>query len=149
RIPPMEILQEQILDRMIEEKLQLDMATRAGIRVDDTSLNEALSGIARQNDLTLEAFSAEIRREGMEWPEFREQIRNDMIINLLRQRVVAQRIRITELEVDRFLDSELGKQLFESEFQLGHILIQLPDAASPDRKSTRLNSSHVKISYAV
>lgn len=133
RIPPMDVLQEQILDRMIEEQLQLDMATRAGIRVDDTSLNEALSGIARQNDMTLEAFSAEIRREGIEWATFREQIRNDMIINLLRQRVVGQRIRITELEVDRFLDSELGKQLFESEFQLGHILVQLPDGASPEQ----------------
>lgn len=133
RMPPQDVIRTQVLDRMIEEKLQLDMATRMGIRIDDTSLNEALTGIARQNGLTLEQFADEIRGEGIDWALFREQIRNDIALNQLRQRVVGQRIRITDLEVDRFLDSELGKQLFESEFRLGHILIQLPDGAAPEQ----------------
>jgi peptidyl-prolyl cis-trans isomerase SurA len=133
RRPPLEIIRQQVLERMVEESLQLELAERMGIRVDDTSLNEALTGIARQNNFTLEQFAEEVRSEGMDWASFREQIRNELMINQVRQRQVAQRIRITDLEVDRFLASELGKQLFESEFRLGHILIQLPDGASPQQ----------------
>lgn len=133
RRPPLEIIRQQVLERMVEESLQLELAERMGIRVDDTSLNEALTGIARQNNFTLEQFAEQVRAEGMDWASFREQIRNELMINQVRQRQVAQRIRITDLEVDRFLASELGKQLFESEFRLGHILIQLPDGASPQQ----------------
>lgn len=133
RMPPMDVISGQVLERMIEEKLQLDLAHRMGIRIDDTSLNEALTGIARQNDFTLEQFAAEIRSEGISWAQFREQIRNDMAMNQVRQRQVARRIRVTDREIDRFLESEMGKQLFESAFHLGHILIQLPDGASPEQ----------------
>ncbi len=133
RLPPMEVIRTQVLERMIEEKLQLEFAHRMGIRVDDTSLNEALSNIARQNDFTLDQFAAEIRSEGIDWAAFREQIRNDMAMNQVRQRQVSRRIRVTDREIDRFLESEMGKQLFESAFHLGHILIQLPDGASPDQ----------------
>lgn len=132
RLPPENVMRTQVLERMILEKLQLMQAERAGIRVDDTSLNEALAGIARQNNLSLEQFAEEIRKESYSWARFREEIRADMIINQLRQRRVSQRIRVTDLEVDRFLDSELGKQLFEEEYRLGHILISLADGASTE-----------------
>ena len=133
QLPPSSVLQKQVLDRMIEERLQMDLAKRMGIHIDDTSLNEALTGIARQNKMSLEQFADKLRGEGMDWGAFREQIRQEMAINQVRQRQVGQRIHVTEREVDRFLDSELGKQLFENEFHLGHILIQLPDGATPDQ----------------
>lgn len=132
KLPPTHIIRTQVLDRLIEENLQLSLGTRMGIRIDDTSLNEALSDIARNNGLTLEQFAAQIRSEDVDWANFREQIRNDIVLNQVRQRQVGQRIRVTEREIDRFLESEMGKQLFESEFRLGHILIQTPDGASPD-----------------
>ena len=133
RMPPAHILREQVLDRMILERLQLAQADRGGIKVDDTSLNEALAGIARGNGLSLEEFVRAVEADGLSWPAFREEIRNEMIISQLRQRRVGQRIRITDREVSRFLDSEMGRQLFAVEFRLGHILISLPDGASPEQ----------------
>ena len=133
RVPTEDVIRSMLLDRVIEEKLHIYLAQRMCIRMYDTSLNEAIAGIARQNNFTLEQFSAQIRSDGIDWADFREQIRNDMVINQLRQRRVGQRIRITDREIDRYLDSELGKQLFEVAFHLGHILIQLPDGASPQQ----------------
>ena len=133
RMPPEDIIRSQVLDRLIEERLQLGLAHRMGIRVDDTSLNEAIAGIARQNNLTLDEFASKVRADGLDWAGFREQIRTDMIMNQVRQRQVGPRIRVTDGEIDRFLESETGKQLFASAFHLGHILVQLPDGASPEQ----------------
>ncbi len=82
-LPPPAIMREQVLDRMIIERVQLQLAERAGIKVDDASLNQAMSGIARQNGMTLEDFAAAMRQDGYDWNQFREQIREDMIISRL------------------------------------------------------------------
>src|SRR5690606_25862281 len=112
QLPPRDVLRPQVLERLIMERLQLDMAERGGIRVDDNSLNQALSGIARQNNMTLDEFSSSLRADGFDWAAFREQIRGEMVINQLHQRQVARRVRITDREVERFLESEMGKQMF-------------------------------------
>ena len=131
--PPDDILQTQVLERMIVERIQTDQATRLGIRIDDTSLNEALTGIARQNGFGLEEFAAHLTSEGYQWSAFREQLRSEMAINQLRQRRVSQRIRITDGELDRFINSEQGRELFEAEFRLGHIMVAIPAGASADQ----------------
>ncbi len=132
-LPPQEVMREQVLDRMILERVQLQMAERAGIRVDDATLNQALEGIARQNNMSLQQFSERLRGEGYDWPQFREQIRNEMVISRLQQRSVASRIRVTDREVERFLQSETGKRMFQADFHLGHILVKVPGGASPDQ----------------
>ncbi|MFN3712518.1 MAG: peptidylprolyl isomerase [Alcanivoracaceae bacterium] len=131
--PPEPILRSQVLERMVVERIQLDQAKRLGIKVDDTSLNDALSGIARQSGFNLDEFAGHLREEGYDWAQFREQVRHDMMINQLRQRRVSQRIRITEGELDRFMNSEMARQLFEAEFRLGHILVAIPDGGSMDQ----------------
>jgi peptidyl-prolyl cis-trans isomerase SurA len=83
--------------------------------------------------MTLEDFAAALRQDGYDWAQFREQIRQDMLISRLQQRSVASRIRITDREVDRFLSSEMGKKMFEADFRLGHILVRLPAGASPEQ----------------
>ena len=133
RLPPMNVLRTQVLERMILEQIQLQQAERAGIRVDDTSLNETLTNIGRRNGMSLEQFASAVREDGLDWGSFRENIRHDLLINQLRQRRVNQRVRITDREVDRFLSSELGKKLFEEEYRLGHILIAVPDGAAPEQ----------------
>ncbi len=141
-MPPLNVMQEQVLDRMILERVQLQMAERAGIRVDDAALNQALEGIARQNNMTLPQFSETLRGDGYDWSQFREQIRNEMVISRLQQRSVASRIRITDREVERFLQSETGKRMFQADFHLGHILVKVPAAparircARPSRRPT-------------
>ncbi len=132
QLPPPAVMREQVLDRMVLERLQLQLAERAGIKVDDASLNQALAGIARQNGMSLEDFATALREDGYDWPQFREQIREDMVISRLQQRSVASRIQVTDREVDRFLSSEMGKQMFQEDFHLGHILVRVPAEASPE-----------------
>ncbi len=132
QLPPPAVMREQVLDRMILERLQLQLAERAGIKVDDASLNQALAGIARQNEMSLEDFAAALRQDGYNWAQFREQIREDMVISRLQQRSVASRIQVTDREVDRFLSSEMGKQMFQEDFRLGHILVRVPSEARPE-----------------
>jgi peptidyl-prolyl cis-trans isomerase SurA len=131
-VPPADVLEQQVLDRMIEEKVQLQLAERGGLKVDDSDLNQAISSIAQRNGMTLEQFSESVRQQGQDWAAFREQIRREMIINQLQQRQVSQRIRITDREVNRFLESSMGQRLFESEFHLGHILISVPPEADSE-----------------
>lgn len=135
-LPPLDVMREQVLDRMILERVQLQMAERGGIRVDDAALNQALEGIARQNNMTLPQFSERLRGEGYDWSQFREQIRNEMVISRLQQRSVASRIRVTDREVERFLQSETGKRMFQADFHLGHILVKVPGGANPDQVRT-------------
>ncbi|MBM7335077.1 peptidylprolyl isomerase [Alloalcanivorax marinus] len=132
-LPPLDVMREQVLDRMILERVQLQMAERGGIRVDDAALNQALEGIARQNNMTLPQFSERLRGEGYDWSQFREQIRNEMVISRLQQRSVASRIRVTDREVERFLQSETGKRMFQADFHLGHILVKVPGGATPEQ----------------
>ena len=134
--PPDDILATQVLERIIVERIQAEQANRLGIRIDDTSLNEALTGIARQNGFSLEEFAAHLTAEGYQWAAFREQLRSEMAINQLRQRRFSQRIRITDGELDRFISSEQGRKLFEAEFRLGHIMVAIPAGASADQFRT-------------
>ncbi len=144
RPPEPSILREQVLERMITEEVQLQQARRAGIRVDDSSLNQTLSGIARQNGMTLDQFAKAVRRDGMRWGSFREEIRREMKMAQLQQRAVGQRVRVTEREVERFLQSEAGQSMFEAEYRLAHILIGLPDGASPDQvEQARTKAEHI------
>lgn len=140
RLPPLDVIRKQVLDRLVMERIQLQMAEKAGIRVDDSALNEALAGIAKQNHMTLQQFSNTIRGEGESWSDFREHIRNEMVISHLQQREVSQRVRITDREVDRFMKSEVGRKMFQADFHLGHILIKVPESASPQQ----IQQSHDK-----
>ncbi|AFT69264.1 survival protein SurA [Alloalcanivorax dieselolei B5] len=141
-LPPAQVLREQVLDRMIIERIQLQLAERGGIRVDDGSLNQALTGIARQNNMTLEQFASMVRGDGYSWAEFREQVRDDMVISRLQQRSVSSRVRITDREVDRFLNSDLGRRMFAADFHLGHILVQVPSGASPEQLEQARNKAN-------
>jgi peptidyl-prolyl cis-trans isomerase SurA len=132
-LPPLDVMREQVLERMIQERIELQLAERAGVRVDDASLNQALAGIGRQNNMTLEEFANAVRAQGHDWSRFREQIRDEMVISRLQQRTVASRVRITDREVDRFLASEMGRQMFRADFHLGHILVKVPGGASPEQ----------------
>ncbi|ARB44805.1 peptidylprolyl isomerase [Alloalcanivorax xenomutans] len=141
-LPPAQVLREQVLDRMIIERIQLQLAERGGIRVDDGSLNQALTGIAGQNNMDLEQFANAVRADGYSWAEFREQVRNDMVISRLQQRSVSSRVRVTDREVDRFLSSDLGRRMFAADFHLGHILVQVPSGASPEQLEQARNKAN-------
>lgn len=128
-LPPAETLQEQVLDKMITDKLQLAAAENNGIRISEQNLNETLEKIAASNGLTLLEFKNKLEAEGQVYQEVREQIRDEMLITRVRQRLVNRRIQISDQEVENFLASEQGQSAVQQELHLAHIMIPIP--ASP------------------
>lgn len=131
-MPPKDIMQKQVLEHMILDNIQMQLAARGGIRIDDNALNTALTDIARRNDMTLEAFANQIRTEGTSWAEFREQIRKQIAIGHLRQNEVSRRVHVSDREIDQFLASASAKKLFAYDLHLANIVIQLPEKADKD-----------------
>ena len=129
--PPRDALAPQVLERLIVENLQLQIGERSGIRIADEELNQALATIAQRNSLTLDQFRAALARDGLSYDEAREQVRRELIISRVRQRRVAERIQVSEQEVQNFLASDLGKLQLSEEFRLANILIPLSEGASP------------------
>lgn len=123
-MPPKKVLIQQVVESLIMESLQLQIAEQGGIRVDDTSLNEAISRIAAQNNMTLAQFREAIIAEGSDYAETREQIRRELLTTRARQGSVGPRIQITEQEIDNFLDSPEGREMLQSKYHIAHILIK-------------------------
>ena len=132
-LPPEDVFRKQVLDQLILEDIQLQMAKRMGIRIDDWALNDAIGKIAQRYNLSIPEFKKKVEADGLSFAETRENIRRDMILNRVRQRMVAERIHISEQEIDNFLKSPEGKSQTETEYRLGHILIATPDNASPEQ----------------
>lgn len=132
RLPADDVLKKQLLDRLILREIQLQMAKRGSIRVDDETLNRTLENIAAQNRMSLDQFRQTLAREGLEYEEFRENMRDEITVNRLQQRQVTNRIVITQQEIDNFIINQALRNGKDKEFHLGHILISVPEAASAE-----------------
>lgn len=132
-LPSEAALERQVLERMIVEHLQLTQAKKRGVTVDDESLNKVLNNIAAENGLSLIQLREVLQEDGIDFTGFREQIRDEIIISRLRNSVVESRINITEQEIDSFLESQQEDQNRNTEYRVAHILIALPEAASPEQ----------------
>ena len=128
-IPSFVDLQKQVLDKMILEKLQLQLAQNTGIEIDDTMLNEALRKFAASKGGSLEQLRASLEAEGYSYPKFREEQRDQLIMTRLLQREVVSRISVTDREVDNFLTNQTQQGSGGTEYRLLHILIEIPEAA--------------------
>ena len=93
-LPPEDILRKQVVDRMILDSIQLQMGERAGIRIDDDTLSQAMNHLAKQNDMTLEQFQQRLQNTGISYEQLRSQMKKDLVIRKVQQRQVADRIRI-------------------------------------------------------
>ena len=129
-LPPTSVLQKQVLDRLILNKLQIQMAEKTGIRVDDETLNRTISNIAAENKVSLSKFREILERDGYNYEKFREDIRNEILISRLRQRQVDNRVSVTEREIENFLSTQEHQAESEKEYRLSHILISLPQSPS-------------------
>lgn len=130
-LPPEHVLSQQVLERLIIENIQLQIADRSGIRITDEELNQALGTIAQRNGMSLEQFRAALAKDGLSYTDARDQVRREMLISRVRQRRVAERIQVTDQEVQNFLASDMGKIQLSEEFRLANILIPVPEGASP------------------
>jgi peptidyl-prolyl cis-trans isomerase SurA len=125
-LPPADILEKQVLDRLIINSAQAQLARSLGVGVDEASLDRAVAGIADQNKLSISALKDRVERDGISWPQFREDIRQEIISSRLREREVDSRVFISESDIDAFMLEQEGADLSQKEYNVAQILLKLP-----------------------
>ncbi len=138
--PPTDVLDKQVLDRLITERAVLHFAKENGVRVDDTQVERTILRIAQDNKMTADEFQRALAREGISYDKYREDIRKEIVIQRLREREVDQRISVSDAEVDAFLESQDTQAEGDLEYRISHILVLVPERATPeqiDAKRTR------------
>jgi peptidyl-prolyl cis-trans isomerase SurA len=131
-LPPNDILMSQLMERLILESLQVQEAERRGVVVDDETLTRAVGSFAASNNMSIEQFAQRLEQDGRNYPEFREQIRREMLMQRLQQAVVNRRISISEQDIEDLLDSPYYQELLSDEFRVGHILLALEPNANQE-----------------
>jgi peptidyl-prolyl cis-trans isomerase SurA len=128
--PPMDILTQQVLDRLILERLQLTMGYNAGVRISDEELNQAIARVAANNQLSTDQYIEQIKLQGSTINVVREEIRNELTIMRVQQGQVMRRIRVSEQELDNYLNSEEGRSVTSPDVNIGQILLSVPSGSS-------------------
>jgi peptidyl-prolyl cis-trans isomerase SurA len=137
-LPPPEVLDSQVLERLIIDRAQMQFARENGIRVDDTTLDRAIARIAEQNNKTLTEFIALLEKDGIPFSKFRDDIRGEILINRVREREVDRAVTCTDGEIAVFLAESSGPGAqAQSELNLGHILVRVPENATPEQLAQR------------
>jgi len=131
--PPADVLDKQVLDRLITERAVLHFAKESGVRVDDTQVERTILRIAQDNKMTADEFRRMLGREGIAYDKYREDIRKEIVIQRLREREVEQRISVSDAEVDAFLASQNAQAGGDVEYRLAHILVLVPERATPEQ----------------
>lgn len=137
RLPPEAEFRTMILESLIEERAILSHARDSGVRVDDSEVDRAVAVIAAQNQLTLPQLRARLLQDGQDLARFRANLRDQLLIERVREREVAQRIRITDGEIDTFIEQQRGAAAGEVRYNIAQILIKLPDNPSESTVAER------------
>ena len=132
QLPPEDILNKQILDQLILERIELAMAERYEIKVDEPEIDEAIGRILQKNQITMAQLEADLQRQGLTLDGLRKQMRNELTISHLQQGIVNSRIKVTDQDINNFLASSDGKYATSPDFHIGHILIAVPGSADAD-----------------
>ncbi|HEY7773198.1 MAG TPA: peptidylprolyl isomerase [Marinagarivorans sp.] len=129
-LPELAALREQVLEHLIIEQLQVQMASRYGVTIDDAEINAVVNNMMQENQMSEAQFNAQLAMEGMTIDTLKERVRRDMMIQNIQRGLVSQRITVSDLEIDNFLKSAEAQFWLSPEYHLGHILISLPQSAS-------------------
>ncbi len=132
-LPPQDVLERQMLERLIMDRAQWQHARETGLRVDDNQLDQAIGRIAAGNNLSPQQFRAALEKDGIDYAQFREEIRGEMLTVRLREREVESRLVISDGEIDNFLANQAASGGAGEEYQLAHILLRAPESASPEQ----------------
>ena len=130
--PPEDILRRQVLENEIRKQLQLQIARNTGIIVNDNMLDETINNIASSNNKTVREFRQLVEQQGLDFAAYREDIRSQQIIAILHNRDINSRVTVTDQEISNFIATQSAQGDIDDEFELGHILISVPEAASAD-----------------
>jgi peptidyl-prolyl cis-trans isomerase SurA len=143
-LPPLNMLEEQVLERLIIEEIQMQIAERAGIKISDGELNETLSGIASQNSLSLEEFRKNLESQGASYRDFRDTVRKELIIQRVQRGKVGGRVEISEQELENFINSEEGRTKLAEQYNVQQILIAVK-SGSVDSEIEAIKGEALKI----
>jgi peptidyl-prolyl cis-trans isomerase SurA len=136
-IPEAADLQRQVVEAMIVERAQQQLAKEMGVKVSDQELDRAISRIAEQQKMSLQDMRNQMEKEGMPYATFREEIRNEMAMQRLREHEVDNKIQISDAEVDTYLAAEQAAAADQVEINISQILVRIPENASPEQIAAR------------
>ena len=131
--PERVVLERQMLERLILDKAQIQLARDSGIRIDELQLDRAVQRIAQNNNMTLADFRAALERDGLAFDTFRREVREQIALTRLREREVDDKIQVSDSEIDLFLEAMKSAPAERAEYNLAHVLVRVPEQASPER----------------
>ena len=141
-LPPQNVLRQQVMERLVLQELQMQRANRAGIKVSDEVLNNALRDLAEQNRIPLARLPEALASQGIDYASYREGMRKELAMQMLRQRDVFARIYVSPREIDQFIERQKKLPSADQEFNISHILIAVPQAATPEQLAEAENKAN-------
>jgi peptidyl-prolyl cis-trans isomerase SurA len=130
-LPDEDVIRSQVLERLVLEEIQAQHAERAGIKVSDEQVNAAIGDIAKRQNVTLEEFPARLATDGIDYADYRIELKREIARQILRSRDVVQRINITPRELDQYLERQVKTASAANEYNVSHILIAVAQDATP------------------
>ncbi len=130
QMPPADVVRQQVLERLILQEIQVQRATRLGVQVPDEMLNEALRDVAKRNNINFDDMPRALEAQGMDYASYREEMRREIMLSMLRQRDVYPRIYVSPRELDQALERSSGQADANTEYDVSHILLSLPESAT-------------------
>jgi peptidyl-prolyl cis-trans isomerase SurA len=146
QLPPANVLRKQVLDTLIDERVLVTNARDSGFRIDESELDRAVANVAAQNQLTLPQLRDRLRREGIDYAKFRDGVKDQMLVERVREREVASRIKISDAEIDELIEQRRAAAGAGAEFDVAQILVTVPDGAgiavAAERRAGALTALH-------
>jgi peptidyl-prolyl cis-trans isomerase SurA len=136
QLPPPDVIRQQVLERLVLQEIQFQRAQRLGVQVSDEVLNEALRDVARRNSIPFEQMPIALQAQGIDYATYRDEMRREITLSLLRQRDVIPRIYVSPRELEQALERQAGQADADAEFDVSHILLSLPESATADQIAT-------------
>jgi peptidyl-prolyl cis-trans isomerase SurA len=132
QMPPPDVIRQQVLERLILQEIQVQRAARLGVQVSDETLNEALRDVAKRNNIPFEQMPTALEQQGIDYAGYREEMRREITLTLLRQRDVYPRIYVSPRELDQALERDTTQANTNTEYDVSHILLSLPETATSE-----------------
>ena len=136
-LPDADTLRQQVLDALIDERVQITFARDVGQKVDDAEIDRAVANVAAQNQITLAQLRERLRSEGLEMARFRNNLRDQLLVERVREREVNTRIRISDADIERYLDERRSQAVGQIQLNLAQILVAVPEGATAELLAQR------------
>jgi peptidyl-prolyl cis-trans isomerase SurA len=135
--PPPAVMEKQLLERIIVNRVQLQLAKETALTVSDTELDQTLRRIAQENKMSIQEFYNALEQDGISFNKFRDEIRDEIILVRLKEREVSNRVSVTEGEVDSYLETQDDPSVNNDEYRIAHILVQVAEGTAPEQIEVR------------